>query len=66
MKDSSLENMHGVDVDPDILDICRQCNVPGTFHQIETLGSLTFSDKHFDLIVAYSMFTHLSEHVHLH
>jgi SAM-dependent methyltransferase len=65
-KDFQPQNMFGVDTDPTVLDVCRQCNVPGQFHQIEPKGTLPFPDDHFELIVAYSVFTHLPEHIHMH
>jgi len=65
-KDFHPENMYGVDVDPTVLDDCRECNVEGNFYAIEPCGRLPFPDNHFDTIVAYSVFTHLPEDIHMH
>ena len=65
-KDFQPENMFGVDIDPSVLEVCRQCNVPGQFHQIEPMSKLPFPDDYFDFMVAYSVFTHLPEHIHMH
>lgn len=65
-KDFQPENMYGVDVDPVVLDCCRECNIEGNFDTIEPCGRLPFPDDHFDTIVAYSVFTHLPEELHMH
>ena len=65
-KDIDPHHLYGVDVDPDVLAECRGLGVPGTLHCIEPLGGLPFPEKHFDVVMAYSVFTHLPEHVNLH
>lgn len=65
-KDVRDENLHGCDVDPEIVAICRELNLPGQIAQIETLGTLPYADASFDNAMAYSVFTHLPEAVHLH
>jgi ubiquinone/menaquinone biosynthesis C-methylase UbiE len=65
-KDIAQENLYGCDVLTDILDVCRATEVPGSLHHIEPLGNLPYGDKSFDFMMAYSVFTHLPEHVHLH
>jgi SAM-dependent methyltransferase len=66
MKDVSASNVYGVDVDPDILEICRVTGVPGELSTIESRGVLPFPDDFFDTVMAYSVFTHLPEDVHHH
>jgi len=61
-----VANLHGVDVDPDIIEVCRNTAVPGTFYQLEANGRLPFPDSYFSHVLAYSVFTHLPERVHLH
>lgn len=56
-------NLHGVDVREDSVTLARQLN---PFAQFATVGStppLPFADGSFDLIVAYSVFSHLNEAV---
>lgn len=65
-KDISEENLFGVDVDPTILNQCRINNVPGEFCRIFPSGKLPYPDSFFDFVIAYSVFTHLPEHVHIH
>jgi SAM-dependent methyltransferase len=65
-KDFAPDNMFGVDVDPDVLEICREHGVQGNLQAIEPLGHLPYQDDFFDCIIAYSVFTHLPEHIHLH
>lgn len=65
-KDVDSKNLYGVDVDPDVIESCRQAGVPGFLSTIEPLGKLPFPDGHFDVVIAYSVFTHLPEHVHRH
>ncbi|MDT9179482.1 MAG: class I SAM-dependent methyltransferase [Limnospira sp. PMC 1238.20] len=65
-KDVSENGLHGVDIDPSIIELCRSLGVPGNLQTIDPLGSLPYSDSSLDFILAYSVFTHLPENVHLH
>jgi SAM-dependent methyltransferase len=65
-RDVGESNLFGVDVDPDILDVCKETKVPGNFSKIQPLGYLPFPDGYFDFVFAYSVFTHLAENTHLH
>ena len=65
-KDFDPANMYGVDVDPTVLDSCSECGVPGQLQVIEPSGFLAYPEGFFDQVVAYSVFTHLPERVHLH
>ncbi|MCL5777443.1 methyltransferase domain-containing protein [Limibaculum sp. FT325] len=56
-------NIHGVDVDPEILAVCRALGCPGTYTRIEPRGRLPFDDGHFDFVSAYSVFSHLPEEI---
>ena len=58
--------MHGVDIDPDIVESCRSLGIPGKLERIEPLGRLPYADASIDVILAYSVFTHLPENVHRH
>jgi SAM-dependent methyltransferase len=65
-RDVELENLHGCDVSSMILDVCRNTRVPGNLSPIEPLGTLPYGDASIDAMMAYSVFTHLPKHVHLH
>jgi SAM-dependent methyltransferase len=59
--DISPLGIHGVDVDPEMVYGCRTLGVPGTFQQIDPRGRLPFPDKTFDMVISYSVFSHLPE-----
>jgi SAM-dependent methyltransferase len=65
-KDVDADNIFGVDIDPEFLDLCRATKVPGTLRIIEPFGNLPFPDGCFSHVMAYSVFTHLPEAVHRH
>lgn len=65
-KDISIDNLFGVDIDPNILEVCRSCGVAGQLSRIFPSGKLPYPDKFFDCSIAYSVFTHLPENIHLH
>jgi len=65
-KDVDNSHLYGVDVDPEVLAECRAVDVPGNLRSIEPLGRLPFPDRFFDIVMAYSVFTHLPPNVHLH
>jgi len=65
-KDVDGSHLYGVDVDPDILTECRELGVPGSLACVEPFGRLPFQDAHFDVVMAYSVFTPLPQPVNLH
>jgi len=65
-KDVSSASLFGVDVNPDILGMCPRLGVPGQLSLIEPVGTLPLPDASIDVAMAYSVFTHLPEDVHLH
>lgn len=65
-KDVREEGIYGVDVDPDILNLCKDTRVRGQLSHIYPAGHLPFREGFFTHIMAYSVFTHLPEDVHLH
>jgi len=65
-KDVAESGLHGVDIDPVIIETCRSLGIPGKLEQIEPFGRLPYADASMDVILAYSVFTHLPENVHRH
>jgi ubiquinone/menaquinone biosynthesis C-methylase UbiE len=59
--DILADNIKGVDVDLEMVHTCKSLGVPGTFSWIRPTGTLPFKDASFDLIIAYSVFSHLPE-----
>ncbi len=65
LKDVIPENIYGIDVDPEMVDICRQTVLYGNYSTVKPQPPAGFPDKTFDVIYAYSVFSHLSEAVHI-
>jgi SAM-dependent methyltransferase len=64
-RDVAADALFGCDPYPGILSVCEQTRVPGRLAEIAYVSdALPFEDR-FDLIYAFSVFTHLSEKVHL-
>lgn len=63
LKDVDPGTLHGVDVSAEYLAAARDTGVPGKLEKIEPLGELPYPEGSFDLVYAYSVFTHLPEHV---
>jgi SAM-dependent methyltransferase len=55
------QNLHGVDVRPESVALARQLNPFSRFTAVDGLPPAPFDDGTFDLVVAYSVFSHLSE-----
>ncbi|MBN2678480.1 MAG: class I SAM-dependent methyltransferase [Anaerolineaceae bacterium] len=66
MKDITVENLYGCDPLQVAIDICHDTGVPGHLDLIEPEGILPYPDSYFDVIMAYSVFTHLPEKLNLH
>lgn len=62
-RDIAPSNIKGCDIDPEIVATCSYLGVPGTFSVIDPKGKLPYEDASMDLIIAYSVFTHLPEPV---
>jgi len=62
LKDVEPSGLHGVDVNADVIRICRQSNLRGVnFKPINPMPPIHFPDNMFDIIYLYSVFSHLSE-----
>ena len=64
MKDIAPGNLVGTDVDPSFIDICNSLFSGVRFDVNAPYPPLDWPDASFDLIYAYSVFTHLSEEAH--
>jgi lipopolysaccharide biosynthesis protein len=58
-------NLFGADVDPDMIGFCRVSGLAAQFRVVSPTGPAPFEDGSFDLIYAYSVFSHLSEQAHI-
>jgi ubiquinone/menaquinone biosynthesis C-methylase UbiE len=65
-KDIDDNRLFGCDVNSAILDVCQKTEVPGNLSLISPEGRLPYRDHYFDVIIAYSVFTHLPERLNLH
>jgi ubiquinone/menaquinone biosynthesis C-methylase UbiE len=65
MKDIAGDNIYGVDVDPQILDLCRELMPSGHYSLTGNDEPLPFEDATFDVATAFSVFSHLSPKTHV-
>ena len=62
-KDVKSENVFGIDVDADIIEICKNTLPYGDFSVCNPLSPVKFQEDSFDIIFAYSVFSHLRSDV---
>jgi 2-polyprenyl-3-methyl-5-hydroxy-6-metoxy-1,4-benzoquinol methylase len=65
LREVSTRSFLGVDVDPECVRICRSSVPMGTFEQCDIMPPLALTSGSIDIVYAYSVFSHLSEHAHL-
>ena len=65
LKDVEASSLYGADIDKTMIDICLQSNLNCSFSLINPVPPIDFADNTMDIIYLYSVFTHLSEEVHL-
>ena len=65
LKDVRPENLHGADVNPSLVALCREAMPTCPFWLIDPMPPSRFTRGMFDVIYAYSVFSHLSERAHL-
>ena len=65
LKDCCPANLQGIDVDPELVAICRNTMNYASFDVVEPLPPTRFPGESFDIVVAYSVFSHLAEHASL-
>jgi SAM-dependent methyltransferase len=63
LADGRAGEVHGVDIDGEAAAWCAGALPAGRFQQTGAYPPLPFPDGHFDLVVAYSIFTHLERGV---
>jgi glycosyltransferase involved in cell wall biosynthesis/ubiquinone/menaquinone biosynthesis C-methylase UbiE len=63
LKDVPAKNLFGVDIDPAFIEISRETFPQVSFRRTAILPSVQFPDTYFDLIYAYSVFSHLNQQV---
>lgn len=62
LRDFRPSNIIGVDVDPSFIKGCRETFPYGHFETLAPLPPSNLAEADFDLVVAYSVFSHLAEH----
>jgi SAM-dependent methyltransferase len=65
LKDINVEHLHGIDVSQQMIDICHEIVRYGNYCFVDPIPPTSFPDQSFDIIYAYSVFSHLSEDVHI-
>lgn len=60
LKDLDAANIEGVDVTPEILVECQRIMPVGRYTLCRPRGTLEFAEERFDLVTAFSVFSHLS------
>jgi SAM-dependent methyltransferase len=65
LKDVLGDNLFGIDVDPVAIDTCNQTMTYRTYCLTQTCPPTAFPPNSSNVIYAYSVFSHLSESVHM-
>lgn len=60
MRDVPLDHIHGVDVDPDFVDLTRKAFASERFEVCPPFPPTGLPSASYDLVVAYSVFSHLA------
>ncbi len=61
LHDMPRENLFGIDINPELISICKESFGPDGFSVCQPLPPTMFADHFFDFIVGYSVFSHLTE-----
>jgi SAM-dependent methyltransferase len=64
-KDIPAERMSGCDDNRDRIDLCKRLGIPGSFEVSATVPAQLPVEGPFDLVSAFSVFTHTEEETHL-
>lgn len=65
-KDVGADALHGCDIWPPVIDLCRELGLPGNLDRLYHWGRLPYPDASMDIVMSYSVFTHLPEKPHRH
>jgi len=65
LRDVEPENLWGIDCFPRMIELCRATNAWSRFALVQPFPPTAFDDETFDVVYAYSVFSHLSEDAHL-
>jgi ubiquinone/menaquinone biosynthesis C-methylase UbiE len=65
LKDVVAENLYGIDVDPQMMDICIQTVRHGNYSLVRPLPPSGLAENSLDIVYAYSVFSHLGESAHI-
>ena len=65
-RDVGTRGLYGCDVGEEAVALCRELGTPGTVDRLYQNGRLPYADATMDVVIAYSVFTHLPEKPHLH
>ncbi len=65
LKDILADNLYGIDVNPKMVDVCLNTIRYGNYSIAQPIPPTSFPDESFDLIYAFSVFSHLGESVHI-
>lgn len=65
LKDIEPEGLWGIDCYEEAIAICRNSNLRCNFESINVMPPTDLPDDFFDVIYAYSVFSHLSEEAHI-
>jgi SAM-dependent methyltransferase len=65
IKDFQATNIWGCDPVPGMIELCKEQNIWCNFETIDTAPPTSFLENQFDAIYSYSVFSHLSEEMHL-
>lgn len=65
LKDIAAENLYGIDVNSEMIDICLNTVRLGNYSVGKPEPPTEFANNSFDVVYAYSVFSHLSEAIHI-
>jgi SAM-dependent methyltransferase/uncharacterized coiled-coil protein SlyX len=65
LKDVLADHLYGIDVDPEMISLCRKLVHYGNYSVCNPIPPTEFPDDTLDIIYAYSVFSHLAEPVHI-
>jgi len=65
LKDIVADNLYGIDVNSEMIDICLNTVRLGNYSTGKPEPPTEFDNNSFDVVYAYSVFSHLSESVHI-